>query len=322
MAARGGRGLRCVTVGTTRRGFLGGVAAACAFAVTRRAEAERTSDLGGTYLDVRDLDLPGDRALGRRMTLAIPRGLDPVKAQAPLLVLLHGLGETGDERMGAFAWLERYGLATAYARLCRPPVVRTSKRMDFTDEHLRAVNEELSRAPFRGFVIACPYTPNVNKAANPKAALEGYARWIADVVVPRARREAPVAPDLARTALDGCSLGGYVALEVFSRRPDVFGAIGVVQTAIGAHRAPGYADRLASILATHGPRGIHVETSTTDPFRAANEALAAELAQRKVPHDAVVLPGPHDQPWLREVGTLEMLRWHDRRFRGLSAASP
>ncbi|HVK70919.1 MAG TPA: alpha/beta hydrolase-fold protein [Polyangium sp.] len=308
---------------TTRRDFLiGASAAAWTFGTTRRAEAGGTTDLGGPDLDVRDLDLPGDRALGRRMTLSIPRGLDPTKAPAPLLVLLHGLGETGDERMGAYAWLERYGLATSFARLGRPPVVRTSKRLDFTDEHLRAVNEELTRTPFRGFVIACPYTPNVNKAANPKAALDGYARWIAEVVVPRARREAHVATDVARTALDGCSLGGYVALEVFSRHPETFGAIGVVQTAIGAHRTTGYADRLATIVTAHGARGVHVETSTTDPFRAANEALSAELTKRNVPHDAVVLPGPHDQPWLREVGTLEMLRWHDRRFRGLSVRNP
>nr|WP_153819141.1 hypothetical protein [Polyangium spumosum] len=304
---------------TTRRAFLiSASAAACSLAATRRAEAEKTPDPGGPDLDVRDLDLPGDRALGRRMTLAIPRGLDATRSPAPLLVLLHGLGETGDERMGAYAWLERYGLATAYARLARPPVARTSKRLDFTDAHLRVVNDELARAPFRGFVIACPYTPNVNKAKNPRAALDGYARWIAEVVVPRARREAHVAADVARAALDGCSLGGFVALEVFSRRPDVFGAIGVVQTAIGAHRAPGYADRIASILTSHGARGVHVETSAADPFRAANEALSAELGKRKVPHDAIVLPGPHDQPWLREVGTLEMLRWHDRRFRGLS----
>jgi len=296
------------------------VVAASALAATRRGAAQVAIDKT-QGLVVHDLDLPGDRALGRRMTLVIPSGLSP-SAPAPLLVLLHGLGETGDERMGAHAWLERYGLATAYERLTHPPVARTSKRLDFTDEHLRAVNEELTRAPFRGFVIACPYTPNVNKAANPKTTLDGYARWIAEVVVPRARREAPVASDVARTALDGCSLGGYVALEVFTRKPDTFGAVGVVQAAIGAHRAPGYAETIASIVASHGARGVHVESSTADPFRAANEALAAELGKRKVPHDAIVLPGPHDQPWLREVGTLEMLRWHDRRFRGLSPSNP
>jgi len=305
----------------TRRWFLGSVAASAHLAATRRSSAGHAVDLGAPDLEARELELPGDRALGRRMMLAIPRDL-PAGERRPLLVLLHGLGETGDERMGARAWLERYGLATSYARLSRAPVARTSKRPDLTEEHLRALNEELRRAPFRGFVIACPYTPNVNKASNPKAALDGYARWIAEVVVPRARSDAPVATDASNVALDGCSLGGYVALEVFTRRPEIFGAIGVVQAAIGAYRAPGYAERIAAIVAAHGPRGVHVETSTDDPFRAANEALAAELDKQRVPRDAIVLPGPHDQPWLREVGTLEMLRWHDRRFRTSTARVP
>ncbi len=58
--------------------------------------------------------------------------------------------------------------------------------------------------------IACPYTPNVARQTDPDAALTAYANWIADVVVPRARKEAPVLTDTAHTALDGVSLGGFV----------------------------------------------------------------------------------------------------------------
>jgi enterochelin esterase-like enzyme len=88
-----------------------------------------------------------------------------------------------------------------------------------------------------------------------------------------------------------------------------------VQSAFGAHRADGYAERLASTIARVGPRALHLETSTEDPFRQANESLAAALARRSVPHDLRLVPGPHDQPWLREAGTIEMLHWHDRRPR-------
>ena len=31
-----------------------------------------------------------------------------------------------------------------------------------------------------------------------------------------------------------------------------------------------------------------------------------------IANDLQILPGPHDQPWLRESGALEMLLWHDR----------
>lgn len=300
-----------VTMRATRRTFLGAVAASLASLRSGIANADVTS---GSDIDVRDIALPGDRSLGQRMTLVIPRKI-VLSSNVPLLVLLHGLGETGDQRMGAFAWLERYGLASAISRLYHPPIVRTTKRGDFTNEHLRTVNADLSSTPFAGFVIACPYTPNVNRAPNLKAALDGYTQWITDVVIPRARREASITSDPARMAIDGCSLGGFVAIEVFLRSPQTFDALGAVQAAIGVHRAAPYADRLAAVMKQHGPRGIHVETSSADPFRAANEALSAEHSKRHVAHDAIVLPGPHDQPWLREVGTLEMLRWHDRRFR-------
>ena len=295
----------------TRRTFLGAVAASLTAFSSRIVTAESVT---APDLDVRDIVLPGDRALGQRMTLIIPRKIAPT-TNVPLLVLLHGLGETGDQRTGAYAWIEKYGLASSLERLYHPPITRIGKRGDFTDEHLRAVNADLTATPFAGFVIACPYTPNVNRAANLKTALDGYTQWITDVVIPQARREASISTDTARIAIDGCSLGGFVAIEVFLRSPQTFGALGAVQAAIGVHRAAPYAERIANVIKQYGPRAIHLETSSADPFRAANEALAAELTKRLVTHETIVLPGPHDQPWLREVGTLEMLRWHDRRFR-------
>lgn len=293
-----------------RRLFLSGLAAAAL--APRRASAEAAPAWAPKDLDLRDIQVPGDRALGRRFALLVPRHL-AAGEKVPLLVLLHGLGETGDERMGAMAWVERYGLGTAYDRLRRPPLARTSRRADWTDARLAEVNSALAARPFRGFAIACPYTPNVYKAPSPGAALDGYARWIADVVVPRARAVAPVEEGAARTALDGCSLGGYVGLEVFLRRPEVFGAWGGVQAAFGAHRVPGFADRMARALAAAGPRPLHLLSSAGDPFRDSNAALAAALAKKGVPCAHRVIPGPHDQPWLREAGTIEMLLWHDRR---------
>lgn len=288
--------------------------AAAAAGVSRSAWADVPKQGIPQDLEVRDIAVEGDRALGRRFTLLVPKHLAKGES-VPLLVALHGLGETGDERMGAFAWIELYGLGTSYDRLRRAPIVRSSKRSDWTDARLAEVNASLAARPFRGLAIACPFTPNVNRAANPAAALDGYTRWITDVVVPRARKEAPVFTDAARTTLDGCSLGGFVGLEVFLRRPDFFGAWGGVQSAIGKHRAATYADRLAAAIAKVGARGLHLETSSADPFKAGNVVLAAALAKKGIPHDLRILPGQHDQPWLREAGTAEMLLWHERRPR-------
>lgn len=171
---------------------------------------------------------------------------------ARLLVLLHGLGETTDERAGAYAWIERYGLGTAYERLRYPPVVRTARREDMTDARLAEIHAQLGAKPFGGLAIVCPYLPNVRATHTP---LDDVARWIVETVVPRARAESGlVATDPVQTDIDGCSLGGYVALETFLRRPEAFGAVGGVQSAVGERQSIGVPLR-GSIRPRDGPHG-------------------------------------------------------------------
>ena len=291
----------------TRRSFL---SAAAATLVGRRARADAPKSGATPDLDIRDIRVEGD--LSRRFVLCVPTHLAKHE-RVPLLVLLHGLNETQEERMGAFAWIERYGLGTAYERLRRAPVARTSTAPLWTDERVAEINAELAKRPFRGMVLACPYMPDLQISS--PSELDRYAKWITDVVVPRAHKEAPTLTDAKYTGLDGCSLGGHFGLEVFLRRPEAFGAWGGVQTAIGEASAQEYARRLAEVLAKVGPKDIHVETSTNDAFRRGNEAFSASLAKRGVPHEFRMVPGPHDQAWLRESGTLEMLLWHDERPR-------
>jgi enterochelin esterase-like enzyme len=276
----------------SRRAFVAGSAAALA---TRRARADVDPGWRPRELDVREVAVEsGERS--RRFVLGVPRHL-AANERVPLLVLLHGLGETGDERTGAWAWFERYGLGTAYDRL------RAS-------------------TSFRGLVLACPYMPNL--PVGEPGALDAYARWIALTVVPRARREAPVLDEARATYLGGCSLGGHFSLEVMLRRWDAFGAWGGVQTAIGEAQALRYAARIADAVA-HEPDaapGLLVETSSADPFRSANEAFARALTRSGVPNTFVELPGPHDQRWLRESGTGRMLQWFDHLPRVSLAPGP
>jgi hypothetical protein len=283
-----------------------------AFAAASIARARADAPITGAPIDaeVRDIRVPG--AHSRRFTLLVPRHLEKHE-RVPLVVLLHGLGETIDERMGAFAWIERYGLGTAYDRLRRAPLARTTTRADWSDARVAELNRELALRPFRGVAIACPFTPDLVIGA--PGVLDGFASWIADVVVPRARREVPTLEDAEHTSLGGCSLGGHFSLEVFLRRPEAFGGWGGVQTAISAAAAPRYVERMERAIARVGPRDLLVETSTGDPFRNANEELARVLTKSRIEHTFRLLPGPHDQPWLRESGSIEMLLWHDQRKR-------
>ena len=268
----------------SRRHLLAGAAGGAL--VPRRARADVDPSWRPHDLDVRDLRVEG--AQSRRIVLGVPSHLAPGE-RAPLLVLLHGLGETGDERTGAWAWFERYGLGTSYDRL-------------------------RARTAMRGLVLACPYMPDL-PIGDPRA-FDAYARWLVETVVARARSEAPVLDGPASTYLCGCSLGGHFSLEVMLRRAEAFGAWGGVQTAINEAAGERYARKLADALARSGPRRLLVETSTGDPFRAGNASLSRALTRVGISNTFVELPGPHDQRWLRASGTERMLAWFDALGRG------
>jgi pimeloyl-ACP methyl ester carboxylesterase len=261
-----------------------------------------------------DLLLDGDKSLARRSLLLVPKHARPAE-KLRVLVLLHGLGETGNELLGIHAWGDRYGLVKSYERLRTPPVERTLPRLRyFTDEHLTQVNKSLTQKSFRGMALLCPVTPNPYKLQPAAKTLDRYAEWIEKTLLPAARDKADIGTGPEFTGLDGCSLGGYVGIETFLRKPELFGTFGGVQAAFGAPTAILYAKKLAEAIRQVGPRSIRAGTSSADPYKKANEVLSNELHKLDVPNTLSVLPGPHNQPWLREVGTLDMLLWHDRQL--------
>ena len=76
-------------------------------------------------------------------------------------------------------------LGSAYDRLCQPPIKPTDGWRYWLKPRLAEVNQLLAQQPFQGMVIACPFTPNVYKMAR-KAALDAYADWLVDTVIPQA----------------------------------------------------------------------------------------------------------------------------------------
>ncbi len=289
-----------------RRDFLGGIAGSLLLHRVGRAQPGHPREEDEDLRNLRLLDL---REGGRRFLLIVPRFLQPDQ-RLPVGVFLHGLGETVDEKLGAYAWLDKYGLGSAWQRLKRPPIQRTSTRGEWTDARLDEVNTDLATRPFRGLAMVCPFMPNPKGPAE----VDAYARWIEASLLPRVRTETRVFDDPRRTYLCGVSLGGYVSLEVLVRLPHVFGAWAGLQTAIGTWAAKGYAAKVGAAQKTTGDKPMLILTSTQDHFRSSSEVLDAELAQAKVPHTFRVIPGPHDQPWLREAGTIEALHWLDRLY--------
>jgi pimeloyl-ACP methyl ester carboxylesterase len=262
----------------------------------------------GSPFQERVLEIPGEK-LARRCLLLVPRASEVGR----VLVLFHGLGETTSESLGIRAWADRYGLVSAARRLAAPPVARTlPDAVLLTDARLAELNRELASEPFRGLAVACPFTPNVFRQPSTLQALDRYAEWVAGALLPEVRRELGLASGAGSVAVDGVSLGGYVSLEVFLRRPEVFAAAGATQGAFGASLADAYAERVERVFARVGPRPLRIATSEWDGKRSASERLVAKLGARGIRATLSLSPGGHDQRFLREVGSVELLHHYDR----------
>jgi enterochelin esterase-like enzyme len=293
-----------------------------AFALARRAHGDTAgegaaggdaTDAAGTAGDLTWFELPlaGDRKLARRALVMYPTQRAPGQRFAGLL-LFHGRGETTtSEQVAIHAWRTRYGLEQSDARLRHPPLELTAEEREFIKpERLARLNAALVEKPFAGLIVICPVTPNPRRAAKPEGVLDRYSEWIEHTLLPAASARAPLDPTRG-IGVDGCSMGGYVAAEVFLRKPHLFRSFGVVQPAIGEYRVARYAMHLTAAQSGQGLRAIHLQTSTDDPYRGAVNELARHLKRQGARFTLDVLPGPHDQRWLRAAGTLAMLAWHD-----------
>jgi len=272
----------------------------------------RTARADQPTLARRIVEVPRAGAFGKTCLLLRPARVREDQP-LPLLVLFHGLGETVSESLGIHAWADRYGLPQAYERLTAPPIVRTLPNKRYlSDERLAQINGELAREPLPDVCIACPFTPNPFKKDPSAPLLDAYARYLLDSLLPAIEAATAVVTEPKRTGVDGVSLGGYVSLEIFLRAPERFGAVGTMQGAFGKQLAEAYARRIAEACAKSGPRALHVTTTTFDPFREASELLARRLTERGVGVALSVPEGPHDQNFLREAGSLEMLLFQAR----------
>ena len=269
-----------------------------------------------TGFDVLELPVDSPKALGRSLLVITPR--KRLKPQSlPVVVLLHGLGETREHRAGLFAWLGPYGLGRAWERLERPPLEREREAFVTASEY-EELNRSLASDPFQGVIAVCPFMPNPYASTDSGTALERYARALVEDALPAVRARVPAAAtDAARTCIAGVSLGGAVAVEALARQPAAFGALATVQGAYGKALAPVLARRIA---AAGAPRAAYVATSTGDPYRAANVELAKQLEKHGIAAHASVRSGPHSQGWLVEIGSLELLLWCDRALRGKPTA--
>jgi len=229
----------------------------------------------------------------------------------PLVVALHGHGEAMKPPAdGAMGWIRDYGLPNAIDRVSNPPLTADDVQGFVDPDRLALYNAQLGARPFGGLVVVCPYLPEMNLRSH--ADLADYGRYLVEVVVPRARRELPVLASPLATGIDGVSMGGATALRAGFAHVETFGAVGALQPALSDDQVDDFVEVAKAARARRPGLPLRLTTSHEDVYEGAITHLSRALVAAAVPHDFADIPGPHDYPFNRGPGAIEMLLWHDR----------
>jgi enterochelin esterase-like enzyme len=265
-------------------------------------------------VDVRTIAFGPSQGGPQQAVIVTPSG-GAAGARYPLLVALGGLGETRRGlAAGAAGWVKDYWLDRAMTRLAAPPLV-SADFQDLADPaRLTAINASLAARPYRGLVVACPFTPDLLAQRSLDNA-GPFASFVHARLLPRVRAESPVESAALATGIDGVSLGGRLSLLVALAEPGVFGAVGVTQGAFEPDEVDEVAQRTATALRRGGLR-LRLLTTDKDFYREALNGIHAALDAAGAAHDHLDLPGPHAYVFNRGPGGIEMLLWHDRVLRG------
>jgi enterochelin esterase-like enzyme len=247
---------------------------------------------------------------GGRAVVIVPSWTKPDE-KLPVLFALHGRGEANKGPVeGAMGWPRDYALLRAIERVCAPPLTSADLEGFVDPKRLADLNAGLAAQPFKGLVIVCPYLPDVD--LRKPAPMKDYGRYLLEVVLPRVRAELPVLTTAAATGIDGVSLGGAVSLRVGLGNPEAFGAVGSLQAALGEDQVAEFTELAKAARATNPNLKLRLLTSKDDYFRGAISHTSLAWRSAGIEHDYADVPGPHDYPFNRGPGALEMLIWHDR----------
>lgn len=229
----------------------------------------------------------------------------------PVLFALHGRGEANKgPALGVMGWPRDYALLRAIDRVCNPPITSADLEGFVDPKRLTEMNAALAKRPFEGMVVVCPYSPDVD-LRKPRE-LKEYGDYLMKSVLVRVKKELPVLGTPASTGIDGVSLGGAIALRVGLGNADAFGTVGSLQAAIGEDQVTEFVELAKSARQRNASVRLRLLTSKEDYFRSAITHVSQGLRAAGVDHDFADIPGPHDYPFNRGPGAIEMLLWHDR----------
>ena len=274
-----------------------------------RAGTREAGTRGSTHL----LEWTFEGAVSTRTAVLVP-SWGAASARFPVLIALHGRGEARKSPAeGALGWPRDYALTHAIERVSAPPLGPADFEGFVDGIRLDHLNRGLAARPFGGLIVACPYVPDLDLADD--VGIAAFGRFLQTTLLARLRHETPALDSAASTGIDGVSLGGAVALGVGLDSAPSFGAVGTLQPAIDAHDAARWTTRAQAARRVNPALALRLLTSDGDYFRDAVRATSEAWTAGGVTHDFEQVIGPHDYPFNRGPGAIEMLLWHDRVLR-------
>jgi predicted esterase len=226
----------------------------------------------------------------------------------PLVIAFSGAGEcVKPPRQGALAWIGDYMLDDAVLALGHSQLTAKDFRGLVTEAQLKAFNRSLRQLPYRGVIVACPYSPPITVRTGLES--PAYEAFVMKELIPELQKRYRVAE--GRIGVDGVSMGGARAMYYGFKYPKVFSSIGSLQGAFGPFRKVyrGLVTRNAPILRQ---KRIQLITSDRDPMATDVKEMHKLLSASKIPHRYAVLSGPHDYIFNQGPGSLALLVFHNR----------
>jgi enterochelin esterase-like enzyme len=232
----------------------------------------------------------------------------------PVLITHHGRGESrrGAEA-GAYGWVRDYKLLDVLKALGRGSLTRDDFLGFVDNARLAKHNESLAAKPYGEMIVVCPHTPDILDSPKTLERAEPYTDWLASELIPRVKAECPVEP--GALGIDGVSLGGRMSLLAGLAHPELFRAVGTLQPAFQVPEAKPMTAKAKVFHEANPSAKIRLLSSTKDYFLEAVAALHEQFTNAQIPHEHLVVPGPHDYEFNRGPGAIEMLLWHDRVLR-------
>ena len=196
-------------------------------------------------------------AIGGQMTVAVllPAEYDSSTVRFPVIYLLHG-GTQNHTAFAARAWFSR-------------------------------------EVPDRHVIVVMPYLqPFVFQARGDRPALveEFLGRELPEYIDSQYR----TLTDRRARAIAGISMGGYGAALLGVKRPDVFGAAGVISAALSTGGRPGDISTSVATLTPDTAPYFFIACGAQDGVLPASRSLATQLRDRQIRSELREVPGGHD----------------------------